>query len=70
MAVTLSTITSGDGAGRKADFIAHAGEPIELTATGLKRVVASHVAGHDVVIEIDGRDGAGGARTKGVMHRS
>jgi hypothetical protein len=38
------------------DFIAPAGEPIELTAAGLKRVVAGHVAGHDVVIEIDGRD--------------
>jgi hypothetical protein len=38
------------------DFIAHAGEPIELTPAGLKRVVAGHVAGHDVVIEIDGRD--------------
>src|SRR5947207_11907633 len=38
------------------DFIAHAGEPIQLTAVGLKRIVASHVAGHDVVIEIDGRD--------------
>jgi hypothetical protein len=38
------------------DFIALAGEPIELTAAGLKRVVAGHVAGHDVVIEIDGRD--------------
>jgi hypothetical protein len=38
------------------DFIAHAGDPIELTAAGLKRVVAGHVAGHDVVIEVDGRD--------------
>jgi hypothetical protein len=38
------------------DFIAHAGEPIQLTAAGLMRIVAGHVAGHDVVIEIDGRD--------------
>ena len=38
------------------DFISHAGGPIELTAAGLKRAVASHVAGHDVVIEIDGCD--------------
>ena len=38
------------------DFIVHVGGPIELTAAGLKRVVASHVAGHDVVIEIDARD--------------
>lgn len=38
------------------DFIVHGGGPIELTATGLKRAVAGHVAGHDVVIEIDGRD--------------
>jgi hypothetical protein len=38
------------------DFIAHAGGPIELTAAGLKQAVAGHVAGHDVVIEIDGRD--------------
>ena len=30
--------------------------PIELTAAGLKRAVAGHVAGHDVVIEINGRD--------------
>jgi hypothetical protein len=37
------------------DFIAHPGGPIELTAAGLKRAVAAHVAGHDVVIEIDGR---------------
>jgi hypothetical protein len=37
------------------DFISHGG-PIELTAAGLKRAVASHVAGHDVVIEIDGCD--------------
>ena len=35
------------------DFIAHEGGPIELTSTGLKRLVAGHVAGHDVVIEID-----------------
>jgi hypothetical protein len=38
------------------DFITHAGGPIELTAAGLKRAVAGHVAGHDVVIEIDGCD--------------
>ena len=38
------------------DFIAHADGPIELTAAGLKRAVAGHVAGHDVVIEINGRD--------------
>ena len=38
------------------DFIAHEGGPIELTAAGLKRAVAAHVAGHDVIIEIDGRD--------------
>jgi hypothetical protein len=38
------------------DFISHAGGPIELTAAGLKRAIASHVAGHDVVIEIDGCD--------------
>jgi hypothetical protein len=38
------------------DFIVHAGGPIELTAAGLKRAVAGHVAGHDVVIAIDGRD--------------
>jgi hypothetical protein len=38
------------------DFIARAGEPIQLTPAGLKRIVAGHVAGHDVVIEIDGRD--------------
>jgi hypothetical protein len=38
------------------DFVSHAGGPIELTAAGLKRAVASHVAGHDVVIEIDGCD--------------
>ena len=31
------------------DFIAHDGGPIELTSTGLKRLVA----GHDVVVEID-----------------
>ena len=35
------------------DFIAHDGGPIELTSTGLKRLVAGHVAGHDVVVEID-----------------
>ena len=29
------------------DFIAHAGGPIELTAAGLKRAVAAHVAGHE-----------------------
>jgi len=38
------------------DFISHAGGPIELTAAGLKRTVVGHVAGHDVVIEIDGCD--------------
>ena len=38
------------------DFIVHAGGAIELTTAGLKRAVAGHVAGHDVVIEIDGRD--------------
>ena len=38
------------------DFIVHAGGPIELTAAGLKRAVAGHVAGHDVVIAIDGHD--------------
>jgi hypothetical protein len=38
------------------DFIAHVGGLIELTAPGLKRAVAAHVAGHDVIIEIDGRD--------------
>jgi hypothetical protein len=38
------------------DFIAHADGPIELTAAGLKRAVVGHVAGHDVVIEINGRD--------------
>jgi hypothetical protein len=38
------------------DFIAHADGPIELTVGGLKRTVAGHVAGHDVVIEINGRD--------------
>ena len=31
------------------DFIAHDGGPIELTSTGLKRLVASHLA-HDVRI--------------------
>ena len=35
------------------DFIAHDGGPIELTSTGLKRLVAGHVAGHEVVVEID-----------------
>jgi hypothetical protein len=35
------------------DFIAHGGGPIELTSTGLERLVAGHVAKHDVVIEID-----------------
>ena len=30
------------------DFIAHDGGPIELTSIGLKRLVAGHVAGHDV----------------------
>jgi hypothetical protein len=34
------------------DFIAHDGGPIELTS-GLNRLVAGHVAGHDVVVEID-----------------
>jgi hypothetical protein len=38
------------------EFIAHAGGPIELTAAGLKRAVAGPVAGHDVVIEINGCD--------------
>ena len=38
------------------DFIAHGDGPLELTAAGLKRAVAGHVAGHDVVIEINGRD--------------
>jgi hypothetical protein len=38
------------------DFIAHADGPIELTAAGLKRAVSGHLAGHDVVIEINGRD--------------
>ncbi|HZO48001.1 MAG TPA: hypothetical protein VFB68_19045 [Xanthobacteraceae bacterium] len=37
------------------DFIAHKGGPIELTPLGLKRLVAGHVAGHDVVVEIDKR---------------
>jgi hypothetical protein len=41
---------------RDEDFIVHIGGPIELTAMGLKRAVAAHVAGHDVVVEIDGRD--------------
>jgi hypothetical protein len=35
------------------NFITHDGGPIELTSTGLKRLVAGHVAGHDVVVEID-----------------
>ena len=48
------------------DFIADAGGPIELTAAGLKRAVAAHVAGHDVIIEIDGRD-AGGTRSTRLM---
>jgi len=38
------------------DFIAHDGGPIELTSIGLKRLVAGHVAGHDVVVEIDNRE--------------
>ena len=35
------------------DFIAHDGGPNELTSTGLKRLIASHLAGHDVVVEMD-----------------
>ena len=38
------------------DFIAHDDGPIELTSIGLKRLVAGHVAGHDVVVEIDNRE--------------
>jgi hypothetical protein len=37
------------------DFIAHEGGPIELTSVGLKRLVAGHAAGHDVVVEFDNR---------------
>jgi hypothetical protein len=38
------------------DFIVHEEGPVELTSIGLKRLVAGHAAGHDVVVEIDNRE--------------
>jgi hypothetical protein len=39
-----------------ADYIAPEGEPIKLTEDGFNHLVAAHMAGHDVVIAINGRD--------------
>ena len=49
------------------DFIAHVGGLIELTAPGLKRAVAAHVAGHDVIIEDRWAGRSGGTRTTRLM---